>query len=409
MQGHRASGGGQPSTPSGTIEELPEPTAEARACSTRLVDLIRAEIAGQGGRVPFARFMELALHTPVFGYYSGGMHKFGAAGDFVTAPEISPLFSRCVARQCQQILAGLEDGGVLEVGAGSGAMAAEMLLELERLEALPERYYILELSADLAQRQRQRIRERTPHLQDLVVWLDGLPERGFTGVIVANEVLDAMPVHRIRLDSTGAYEWYVGWDGDRLIWKTGEPSGPRVAAALEMLRDDLGSAIDAGYDTELGLAQDAWVRSAGDILAGGALLIIDYGFPRREFYHPQRREGTLMCHYRHRAHSNPLILCGLQDITSHVDFSAIAGAGAAAGLRLGGYAGQAHFLLGNGLTDDLEEESAQLTPEYLNLTNQVKRLTMPGEMGELFKVIALTRGVETPLRGFQMHDRRRSL
>ncbi|MCP4042596.1 MAG: SAM-dependent methyltransferase [Gammaproteobacteria bacterium] len=390
-------------------QELPEPDADARAFSRGLEELIRDEMDGQGGRLPFSRFMELALYAPTFGYYSGGMQKFGAAGDFITAPELSPLFSHCVARQCREVLSQLEEGCVLEIGAGSGSMAVDLLLELERLEGVPVPYYILEVSADLAHRQRELIRERIPHLEGMVTWLDRFPKAGFTGVVVANEVLDAMPVHRVRLDSSGLYEWYVGWQEGGFVWKTGEPANSLVAKALDALRGELGEVVDGGYDTELGLAQNAWVRSVGEFLDAGALLIIDYGFPRREFYHPQRSGGTLMCHYRHRAHPNPLILCGLQDITAHVDFSAIADAGRAVGLELAGFTSQAHFLLANGLIDGLDEEQAQPTPEYLKLASQVKRLTMPGEMGELFKVLALTRGVDRPLNGFQLQDRSWSL
>lgn len=385
-----------------SAHDLPSPSAEVLAHSAQLAALIREAIAGAGGRLGFDRFMELALYAPGLGYYSAGSRKFGEAGDFITAPELSPLFSRCLARQCAEVLAGIQGGAILEFGAGSGVMAADILAELAALERLPSHYYILELSAELRARQQQTIREKVPQLAERVAWLDALPDTGFRGVVLANEVLDAMPVHRFRIQDGAPRELYVVADGEGFALEPGEP-GPEVAAALAQLRQQL--PLAEGYESELNLRAGDWVRSIGGFLAQGVALFIDYGFPRSEFYHPQRNGGTLMCHYRHRAHDDALILPGLQDITAHVDFTAVAEAALAAGLSVRGYTSQANFLIANGLTALLAEAQGDVR-QQLTLAAQVKRLTMPGEMGELFKVMALSRGWDGPLQGFALRDER---
>ena len=382
-----------------TAPPLPEPTPEEHALSQLLTDLIRVEIARADGAIPFARFMELALYAPELGYYSAAKHKFGAAGDFVTAPELGPVFAQCVARQCAQILGELRGGEILEAGAGSGAFAVQLLLELERLGQLPERYLILEISSALRARQQTLLTDKAPHLLERVQWLNHLPPAGFRGIVFGNELLDALPVERFRVHAEGCASLAVGWEENRFVWRelpASEPVGKRIAP--------LG--LPEGYESEIGFAAEGWVRSVADILEQGVLLLVDYGFPRGEFYHPQRNTGTLMCHYRHRAHADPLILVGLQDITAHVDFSAVAAAGIESGLSLLGYASQALFLLGCGLDELATRIDQSDTRAYLQFTNAVKKLTLPHEMGELFKVIALGRGVETPLAGFRMQDRR---
>ena len=378
---------------------LPEPTPEEHALRQRLTGLIRAEIAGAGGAIPFARFMELALYAPELGYYSAGKHKFGAAGDFVTAPELGTAFAQCLARQCAQILGALPHGDILEAGAGSGALAVQLLLELERLGRLPARYLILEISSALCARQRTLFMEKAPHLLARVHWLDTLPPAGFRGIVLGNELLDAMPVERFRVGADGIAQLQVGWEENRFVW--------REMRANDALRDRLiALGLPEGYVSEIGFAAEGWVRSVADILEQGVLLLADYGFPRGEFYHPQRATGTLMCHYRHRAHADPLILVGLQDITAHVDFSAVAAAGVESGLSLLGYASQALFLIGCGLDEVAAQATSGDARAQLALTNEIKKLTLPHEMGELFKVIALGRGVEAPLAGFRMQDRR---
>ncbi len=378
---------------------LPPPDPVAQAHSEALIAHLRACLAD--GPMPFRRYMELALYAPGLGYYSAGAHKLGEGGDFTTAPELSPLFSRCLARQCAQVLAALGGGEVLEFGAGSGAMAAEILAELARLGQLPRRYAILEVSPDLRQRQQRRLAPWGERVQ----WLDR-PPAGFEGVVLANEVIDAMPVHRLRLEADGPREAWVAWDGERLRWQDGPLSDPRLderAARIETL-----TGATHPYLTEVNLAGEAWIAALGGWLRRGVALIIDYGFPEHEYYHPQRHQGTLMCHYRHHAHDDPFVYPGLQDITAHVDFSALARAARGAGLEVLGYTAQAFFLLGLGL-EEMLQEALDDTPRYLALSQQVKRLTLPSEMGELFKVLAVGRGVEGALDGFALNDRRPSL
>lgn len=386
------------------INSLPSPDAEAALHSARLSERIRAEIEAAGGAVPFLRFMELALYTPGLGYYSAGTRKFGAGGDFVTAPEVSALFSRCVARQCSEVLAQV-GGDILELGAGSGAMAAEVLRELETLKRLPQRYWILELSGELRQRQRATLAARAPHLFERVEWLDGLPEFGFRGIILGNEVLDALPVQRFRISEKGPVVLSVGWDGKSFVWR--ETDADRALTDfLNTLQEQRGYGLPSGYESEFNPRLEAWLASLAERLAAGALLFIDYGYPRAEYYHPQRTRGTLLCHYRHRAHDDPLILPGLQDIATNVDFSALAEAAVSAGLAVSGYTSQAYFLFGCGLEAMLAEIDPEDSVRYLELARQAKILTLPGQMGERFKAMALTRGIQGQPRGFALFDER---
>ena len=383
--------------------ELPEPAAEAREHSNRLTGSIRAELARSGGWMPFDRFMELALYAPGLGYYTAGARKFGEAGDFVTAPEISPLFARCLARQCRQLLEELAGGDLLEVGAGTGVLATDLLLELEALQMLPERYFILEVSPDLQQRQRETLTLRAAHLLDRVQWLDAMPEPGFSGVVIANELLDAMPVSRFTIAESGVQEGFVRWSDEGFEHHWGEPVTPGLKGAVTALQAELGP-FAVGYVSELNLRAGPWLRSLAQRIGRGAALLIDYGYPGAEYYHPQRSMGTLMCHYRHRAHDAPLILPGLQDITAHVDFSSIAKTGLDAGFELKGYTTQAHFLLGCGLDSLLMESDPNEIESHITLMQAVKRLTMPTEMGERFKVVALGKGIESSLMGFGLRD-----
>lgn len=380
---------------------LPSPTAEERAHHDKLMQRLREEIAAAGGAIAFDRFMELALYAPGLGYYVAGTHKFGEHGDFVTAPELGSLFARCLARPCQSLLTGLGGGDILEAGAGSGVLAADLLLELESLGRLPERYLILELGAGLRARQNETIKRRVPHLFDRVHWLVDLPG-DFRGMVLANEVLDAMPVTRFKVTQNGINELCVAWENEGFAWRE-KPADESVRTRIEAL------GLPAGYTSEINLRAEAWVRSVADSLKQGVILLIDYGFPRAEFYHPQRAQGTLMCHYRHQAHDDPLRLAGLQDITAHMDFSAIAEAGVDAGLTLLGYASQAAFLLDCGLEQIMAASDPNDVRAHLALTQQIKKLTLPHEMGELFKVLALGRGVREPLPGFTLQDRRARL
>lgn len=377
---------------------LPAPDPAAAAHSRRLMESIHAELDAAGS-LPFERFMELALYAPGLGYYRCGTAKFGPGGDFVTAPEISPLFSRCLARQCAEVLE-RTGGDILELGAGSGVMAADMLAELEALDRLPPRYAILELSAELRHRQRQTIHRRVPQLAQRVRWLDRLPLE-FRGVMVGNEVADALPVQRFRLTAAGPRPLHVAWDNG-FVWREGAADGT-LTAAVDAIQDDLQFSLPPGYESEINLRLPAWLAALAEALTAGVLLLLDYGYPRREYYHPQRASGTLLCHYRHRVHADPLILVGLQDITASVDFTALADAAAAAGLTPAGYASQAWFLLGCGLPELLAGADPG-SARYMDLARQAKLLTLPGEMGERFKVMALSRGMDGPLRGFAAFD-----
>ncbi|MFP5382009.1 MAG: class I SAM-dependent methyltransferase [Gammaproteobacteria bacterium] len=380
---------------------LPAPSADALAHSQRVVAHLRALIADAGGWVPFSRFMEAALYAPGLGYYSAGTAKFGAAGDFVTAPEVTPLFGRTVARAIAPMLAAT-GGDVLELGAGSGRLAADVLGELEQLGTLPARYAILEVSADLRQRQQDRLGRERPHLVERVHWLDALPGH-FTGVILGNEVLDALPVELVHWTEGGPRERGVGVDDGRFVWQDRPITEPRLRARAEAL------ALAPGYVSEINLAAEALVASLGARLAYGLILLVDYGFAAAEYYHPQRHMGTLRAHYRHHALDDPFYLPGLCDLTAHVDFSAMASAAREAGLALAGYTSQAAFLLGSGLTELLMQTPPSDAAAYLPQANAAQRLVSPAEMGELFKVLALTRGTVPPLAGFARGDRRHAL
>ncbi len=386
------------------MSTLPQPDADALAHSRRLHEALAGEIVAAGGWLSFARFMEQLLYAPGLGYYSAGTRKFGSAGDFVTAPEMTGLFGQALAQQLAQVMA-LSAPAVLEVGAGSGRLAADLLLEFERLGCLPERYAILDLSADLRERQRQTIECAAPHLLGRVEWLDRLPDR-YTGAVVANELLDALPAHVVVWRADGIYEKGVGLDANgRFTWNARPATGALLAAAEEIAAQ---CALPPGFESEIGLAARAWAAEWGHRLQRGALLLIDYGFPRREFFHPQRAGGTLMCHYRHHAHPDPFYLPGLQDVTVHVDFTSIIAAAHPAGLDLLGYASQGQFLLNCGILDRLAALPAD-TPDYIRAAGAVNKLLMPHEMGELFKVIALGRGIDERLCGFLSGDQSRRL
>ena len=361
---------------------------------------IAGEISASGGWISFARYMELALHAPGFGYYSAGARKFGADGDFVTAPELGPLFGRTLARQAAQVLrAGVTD--IIEIGAGSGRLACDLLAELAVLDCLPLRYLILETSADLGERQRALLQRELPHLVARVTWLDTLPA-SFAALVIGNEVLDAMPVHLIQTRENGIAELGVTEKNAVFEWSAQPATGSVLAVASEL-------GLPAGYTTEIHLAAHAFVRTLASSLAHGVALLIDYGFPAREYYHPQRSSGTLMCHYRQHSHEDPFCLVGLQDITAHVDFSAIADAALQSGLDLLGYASQAQFLINCGITDILAATPADDAAAYLPLAAQAQQLMSPAEMGELFKVIALGSNFPAPLPGFARGDKRHTL
>jgi SAM-dependent MidA family methyltransferase len=345
--------------------------------------------------------MEATLYAPGLGYYAAGAMKFGAAGDFVTAPEMTPLFGRTLAHAIAPVLKET-NGEVLELGAGSGRLAVDVLGELERLGALPARYCILEVSGDLRARQQENIARELPHLRERVQWLAELPTH-FNGVILGNEVLDALPVELVHWTEAGPQVRGVRVEGDGFAWQDRPIADPLLRARADALN------LAPGYLTEINLAADALLASLAQSLDRGLILMIDYGFNAGEYYHPQRHMGTLRAHYRHHALDDPFHLPGLCDLTAHIDFSAVARAGIDAGLELAGYTSQAGFLLGSGLTELLMQTPPDDAAAYLPQANAVQRLVSPAEMGELFKVIGFTKGAVAPLAGFARGDRRHSL
>lgn len=385
------------------LAHLPAPLPDAKALSNQLSALIAREISAAGGAISFARYMELALYAPGLGYYSAGSRKLGESGDFVTAPELSPLFARCIAHQLAQLhREGLRS--VIEIGAGSGTLAADVLLEMAALGYVPEQYVILELSGDLRERQQETLARRAPAHQARVRWLDVLPAQ-FEGVILANEVLDATPAHLITTRDGEILERFVKHDSGHDLFHWVEAS-----VSDDVRRAAEGLALPSGpYSTEINLAARALVTSLARMLTRGVMLFIDYGFPAREFYHPQRHQGTLMCHYRHYAHDDPFAFVGLQDITTHVDFSAVASAAHEGGATLLGYATQANFLINCGITELLSAIPASDARAYAPLAAQAQKLLSPAEMGELFKVIALGKRIDPPLIGFARGDKSHTL
>ena len=375
---------------------LPPPDPDAAAHGARVARHVAAAIDAAAGALSFADYMEAVLYAPGLGYYSAGSHKLGADGDFVTAPETSPLFARAIAAQFAEI-----GGDVLEVGAGSGRFAADALVELARLGALPDRYLILEVSADLRTRQRVTLEALAPALLGRVEWLDALPA-GFDGTLFANEVLDALPVERFRRTADGVEQLTVVRDGARFDWGA-RPAHAAVAAAVAHLESDLGAPLPVGYTSEVNLRLAPWLAALAAPLARGAALFVDYGMSRREYYAPERDGGTLRCHYRHRAHDDPFVWPGLQDLTAQVDFTAVAEAGVAAGFEFAGYTTQAHLLVGCGLTRLLDEPLADERAALVRM-QQARRLVQPEEMGERFKAIGFTRGVDAPLAAFSARD-----
>ncbi len=394
------------------MSALPSPSADALAHSNQLCKLIHHDIALQGGWIPFSRFMELALYAPGLGYYSAGAHKFGVAGDFVTASEISSLFGRTLARQAAEIMA-QSVPHIIELGAGSGKLAVDILSALEQLNSLPERYDILEISADLRQRQKTLLQKHHPHLMNRVHWLDALPEK-ISGLVLANEVLDALPVHLVHWSDGNISERGVSSAAgsippfvQKFVWQERTPQ----SRVLHHFAQEISQQMQVTYNmlSEVSLTARGLVTSLSERLQQGMLLLIDYGFGAREYYHPQRNNGTLMCHYRHHAHDDPFFLPGLQDITAHVDFTAVAETAIDRGLHLYGYTTQAHFLINCGITELLKATSPSKVLEYLPLSTQLQKLTSPAEMGELFKVIALGKGMEGGLCGFVAGDKSRGL
>ena len=378
--------------------ELPTPPEADLRKVEPLLDFIATEMANNGGRLSFERFMEIALYTPALGYYTSANNIFGGEGDFITAPELTPLFSRCIARQICQAMAEIDSAiSVLEFGAGAGTMAIDILKELQVLDSLPSNYYIVEISPLLQQRQREKIVEQLPHLLDRVSWVKEVPDE-FVGIIVGNEILDAIPPQRIRFNPDGNHqELYVELKDNRFCWVAGEITDSRI---FENYREN----FIVPYETEVNLEAMDWIAGIAHKLKQGVILLIDYGYEEKEFYRPERHKGTLMCHYKHLAHENALIHVGLQDITSHVNFTQIAEAAFGNGLSVLGFTNQTYFLISCGLESLLTNIDINNTKQFLKETQPVKQLILPDEMGELFKVIAFGKNFSQPLLGFSMNN-----
>ena len=404
----------------GRAEGLPTPDALALAHARRLMDLIDRHIDADGP-LDFASFMQLALYAPGLGYYMAGAQKFGKAGDFITAPELGPLFGQSLAVQLTEIIANGVEATVLEVGAGSGALAASLLPEIARrlpTDSVPQ-YLILEPSAELQKRQQAHLKSTLDEtIFGQLAWLDALPT-DFNGVIIANEVIDAMPVTRFRTSESvqsNALLKQLAVDRKRDERVDPSPQNPgyfltpvdasaELRSAVSTLEDSIGP-LPAGYTSEINLLVEPWLRSLHACMNHGVVLLIDYGYPEREYYLPERDTGTLACYYQHRAHDEPLIYPGLQDITAHVDFSQVARAGHNAGFELLGYGSQAQFLLANDLSELAATAAETLNREVdlITLNKSIKTLTLPGEMGERFQVMAFGKGYDLGLRGFRSHD-----
>jgi len=394
-----------------TVADTHPPAGEDSATlvhSLRLADLMRAEALANAGALPFDRFMELALYAPGLGYYVAGAPKFGRGGDFVTAPSLSPLFGLCLARQCQEVLTALGGGDILELGAGTGELAADILDGLKDGACLPGRYLILEPGPELRERQRDLLEARHPDLMDRIQWLAGLP-MGFAGVLVANEVMDALPVQRFQIQEDGEVaEILVRPRGDGWEEVLAKPLSQGLTEAVQALWAQ-GLAREPGYGSEINLRLRPWVQALAISMTRGLMLLIDYGYDRADYYRPERVMGTLMCHYRHQAHVDPYVHLGLQDITAHVDFSAAASAAQDAGLVVAGFTTQSHFLLALGLDGLLAQrlsEDAGTGPRGLDLLLGAKQLVMPSAMGERFRVIGLAKDLHQPWSGFSLRDLR---
>lgn len=380
---------------------------EAADHAARMCERLLTEIREAGGWISFERYMDAALYAPGLGYYSAGARKLGPGGDFTTAAEVSGLFGACLAQQCAEVIERLDGGSILEIGAGSGALACDILARLERLGRLPARYRVLEISADLRERQRQMLEARVPHLLPSVEWLEEPPREPFNGVVVANEVLDALPVTRFRWHGSHCEELGVGIENERFVWAA-RPAGAALTRECRSLAAAAGP-WEEGYVSEFCGRLMAWCAEVTRALGRGLALWVDYGLPRRQYYLPERRDGTLLCHFHHRAHDDPFLHPGLQDITAWVDFTRLAEACVAAGCSLAGFCTQAYLLAALGVDLEMRELAGGDENRHARLANEARQLMLPGEMGERFKAMAWLRNLDMPLRGFSLQDLRHTL
>ncbi|HEX5788483.1 MAG TPA: SAM-dependent methyltransferase [Woeseiaceae bacterium] len=391
------------------VPGLPPPDETSARHSARCAEHIRERIRAAGGSLSFREFMHEALYAPGLGYYAAGTAKFGRAGDFVTAPEVSPLFGRVLASVVADVLATLGGGDILEFGAGSGRLAVDVLRRLEETGRLPDRYAILEVSAELRDRQARLFEQELPGLRGRIRWLERLPE-SHRGVVIANEVLDALPVERFTVDG-GVRQLRVAAAGEGFAW-TDVPAPRSLGNAVRTIEAALGRELENGYTSEVSPLLGPWIGAVADCLDTGAVLLFDYGASRREYYAPDRSGGWLRCHFRHHAHSDPLVLPGIQDLSAWVEFTAVAEAARGAGLDIGGYVTQAQFLLSGGIVDELTSALAAMPPSSrtaVELASQVKMLTLPGQMGERFKCLGLVRDLQSLPPALTTQDRTHTL
>jgi SAM-dependent MidA family methyltransferase len=398
------------------IQALAEPGDEAKKRSLLLTRCVKKACDLAGGHIPFSEFMKIALYEPGLGYYSGGLQKFGQKGDFITSPEVSALFGQCLANQLREIFqnfARLSDEAVsiIEFGAGSGVLAVDILLQLEKLDALPERYLILELSAELQHRQQQTIKQKAPQLYDRVQWLEQLPDGLSNAVVIANEVLDAMPVECFRMSAkkdAGVETLMVAAEAEELVaeYLVAEDG---IEEKIRTIQQRSEITLAEGYCSEFNPAIHGWLSALEKVIEHSIILLIDYGYNEKEYYHPDRAAGTLMCYYQHKAHGDYFWWPGLQDITAFVNFTDVAYNAVELGMQVSGYTTQAAFLLANGLSDLHASQVTDDVQQQVRLSQQIKTLTLPSEMGDRFKVMALTKNYEAPLQGFSMLDLRNRL
>ena len=389
------------------LASLPKPDQLSAEHSKKVAHHIRSKIRKAGGQISFAKFMHEALYSKGLGYYNAGLIKFGRDGDFITAPEVSTIFGRVLAKQCIEVLDQIENGGILEFGAGSGKLAVDILSVLDEKNSLPRTYNIFEISPDLVERQKNKLKNDVPHMLDRVNWLSEIPSN-FEGVVIANEVLDALPVERFIKRKSGIYQLFVSLKGDTFVWAE-EKASDKLLKEVTFIEDEIGKSFPIGYQSEINFAARSWVDYLGTFIKYGVVFLFDYGVSRREYYAIDRNDGWIRCHYRHYAHNNPLILPGIQDLTSWIDFSAIAHSAYEAGLNIMGYQNQSQFFLGGGLENEILRIANFPIDEKIKLLNEIKILTLPNEMGENFKFMALGQGNINSLTTFDYADRRQVL
>ncbi|MFK8052984.1 MAG: class I SAM-dependent methyltransferase [Woeseiaceae bacterium] len=375
------------------------PDSATLAHSETVEAFVRQRIDEAGGALSFAEYMQAVLYTPGLGYYAAGSRKFAEQGDFTTAPEISPLFGQVVAKQCAEVFQDMAEPAIIEYGAGTGALASVLLATLGELDALPVRYYIVEVSPDLQARQQAHLQKTVPDLMSRLEWVADPTALVVEGVVLGNEVLDALPAERFRVDEDGQYaQQTVVREADelKLAWR---PAPPALTKAIDALQVSLAGPLPAGYVSELCLAAPAWLASLAANLTRGVVLLSDYGYGQDDYYSPDRDGGTLMCHYRHHAHADPLFLPGGQDLTTWVNFTQVAESLDAAGMQYLGFASQAQFLMQGGIGDWLAGPDVSLA-----LSRGAKTLMMPGEMGERFRFIGFSKNIATSMSGFSGRD-----